>query len=364
MSSINIHPTSIPHTLAQEPASDAGLGELAVQQSRNKPLAGSTVFNTIADQQILQSNAFTPPTAAALESSINGYQPTTQDQQDLVEASNVVLNKEERKELAFDPGAWEKHANVLISAIIALNVSRVINAEKSGYFTLMASEAGKMQGAAIMEGGKAAVFTSIANAVISGLVAGFALYKTLQGQALRHADIGMHKQTALDATLLERDLKLDRAREDWNPETTYKIKTFDDFGRTTTVDFKPEGATLTPKEQAWFDAEILKAQNVRETSELLSASSSKSIDKRLEIGRALNAIVMSLSQVVSSLVRLGEHAAREKEVLQQSSQNAQKSTSEETGKKDSADAALLQKLMEIVMQLFQSRTEVIRAISS
>jgi hypothetical protein len=89
----------------------------------------------------------------------------------------------------------------------------------------------------------------------------------------------------------------------------------------------------------------------------------KSIDKRLEIGRALNSVAMSLSQVVSSIVRMNEFAAREEEVLQQSAQSTQKSLSDEVGQKDSTDAALLQKLMEMVMQLFQSRHEIIRAIS-
>ena len=134
---------------------------------------------------------------------------------------------------------------------------------------------------------------------------------------------------------------------------------FDDFGRTKSVDFKPQGSTLTPKEQAWFDGEILKAQKVGQTSDWLSQMGSKGIEKKLDIGRALNAISMGMSQMVSSMVRMAEHAAREKEVLQQSAQNTQKSLSDEIGQKDSADAALLQKLMDIVMQLFQSRIEVI-----
>jgi invasin C len=66
-----------------------------------------------------------------------------------------------------------------------------------------------------------------------------------------------------------------------------------------------------------------------------------------------------MSQVVSNMVRMTEHAAREREVLQQSAQNTHKSLSDEVGQKDSADAALLQKLMDMVMQLFQSRSEVI-----
>ncbi|MNG37656.1 hypothetical protein D3C84_1250760 [compost metagenome] len=61
---------------------------------------------------------------------------------------------------------------------------------------------------------------------------------------------------------------------------------------------------------------------------------------------------------------MSEFPARQEEVLQQSAQNTQKSLSDEVGQKDAAETALLQKLMEMVMQLFQSRAEVIRAISA
>ncbi|MNX93859.1 hypothetical protein D3C86_1260670 [compost metagenome] len=115
---------------------------------------------------------------------------------------------------------------------------------------------------------------------------------------------------------------------------------------------------MTPQEQAWFDGEILKAQKVGQNSDWLSLIGSKGIEKKLEIGRFLSSMSMNLSQVVSNLVRMTEHAAREKEVLQQSAQNTQKSLSDEVGQKDSADAALLQKIMDIVMQLFQSRADV------
>jgi hypothetical protein len=311
------------------------------------------------NQQVLNNIS---PSAAELESAIDAYQPSESDRQDFFAAS-MMLSDEVRNDLVFDPGAWEKHANVLVAAIIALNVARVSNAILRGHFSVMAAEAGKAQGAAIMESGKAALYSAITAAVVSGAIAGFALAKTFQGQGLKHADINVNKRNSLDASNLERDLKRDRARDDWSPDTTYKVKVFDDFGRSKTVDFKPQGTVLTPKEQAWFDAEILKAQKVGQTSDWLSQMSGKGFEKKLEIGRALNAMSMSLSQVVAGMVRITEHAAREREVLQQSAQNTQKSLSDEIGQKDAADAALLQKLMEMVMQLFQSRIEVIGAMT-
>ncbi|WP_413794733.1 MULTISPECIES: cell invasion protein [unclassified Pseudomonas] len=323
--------------------------------------SGSAVFDKATASQVLERNSFIA--AIELERRINAYQPTEANWQDFLTAS-TTLSDEARNELIFDPGAWEKHANVLVAAIIALNIARVANAQLRGHFTVMASDAAKAQGRAIVESGQAALHSAITAAVVSGAVAGFSMVKTLHGQALKHADINLHRRNALDAGNLERDLKLQRNREDWDPKTTYPISTLDDFARPTTVDFKPKGATLTPQEQAWFDGEILKAQKVGQTSDWLSQMGSKGIEKKLEIGRALGAMSMNLSQVVANVVRLAEHAAREQEVLQQSAQNSQKSLVDEVAQKDAAEAALLQKLMDMVMQLFQSRADVVRAVTA
>jgi invasin C len=359
---------TVPAVSIHDPVNDAGLSELIAQDQFSKELKGKRLSDSaslghITAKQILQNGDATAPTAMELDSAINGYQPDESDWQDFT-AALLMVSDEVRNDLIFDPGAWEKHANVLVAAIIALSISRVANAQLRGHFSVMAADAAKAQGAAIVESGKAALNSAITAAVVSGAIAGFAMAKTFQGQGLKHADINLHKRNSLDANNIASDLGQNRKRDDWNPETTSKIKTFDDFGRATSVDFKPKGATLTPKEQAWFDGEILKAQKVGQTSDWLSQTGTKGIDKKLEIGRALNAMSMSMSQVVSSMVRMTEHAAREKEVLQQSAQNTQKSLSDEVGQKDSTEAALLQKLMDMAMQLFQSRADVIRAITA
>ncbi|PNB75879.1 cell invasion protein [Pseudomonas sp. GW456-E7] len=347
----------------QDSMINAGLSESIVprklsKEPEGKRLSDTALLNQVAEKQVLQNGNFIAPTPAEIESEIKAHQLSESDWLGSF-AALTMLNDEVRNDLVFDPGAWEKHANVLVAAIIALNVARVSNAQLRGHFSVMAAEAPKAQGAAIVESGQAALYASITNAVVSGAVAGFAMFKTFQGQGLKHADINLHKRNALDANNIERDLKHDRSRDDWDPQTTYKIKTFDDFGRSNSVDFKPKGATLTPQEQAWFDGEILKAQKVGQTSDWLSQMGSKGIEKKLEIGRTFSAMSMSLSQVVSSMVRMSEHAAREKEVLQLSAQNTQKSLSDEIGQKDSADGALLQKLMDTVLQILQSRIEVI-----
>ncbi|WP_051414779.1 IpaC/SipC family type III secretion system effector [Pseudomonas sp. QTF5] len=333
-----------------------------IKRDSLRPLGDSALGDKVGKGQVLDRAAIASYTPEELDLKVTDHEISESDRQDFVAASKMPGN-EAPNDLVFDPGAWEKHANVLVAAIIALNIARVTNAELRGHFSIMAADAAKSQGAAIVETGKAGLYSAITGAVVSGAIAGFAMVKTFQGQGLKHADINLHKRNSLDANNIERDLKRDRASDDWSPDTTHKIKVFDDFGRSKTVDFKPEGATLTAKEQAWFDAEMLKAQKVGQTSDWLSQMGSGSIEKKLEIGRALNAMSMSLSQVMSSIVRMDEFAARAKETLQQSAQNTQKSLSDEVGQKDSADAALLQKLMDIVMQLFQSRIEVIGALT-
>ncbi|POF42106.1 cell invasion protein [Pseudomonas laurylsulfativorans] len=363
MSTIHTTIRPAPTVLTHDPVNDAGLSELVAQEQFSKDLKGKRLSGSAIDQlaakQVLQNINLTAPTAAELESAIDAYQPSEADWQDFASAS-MMLPDEVLNDLMFDPGAWEKHANVLIAAIIALNIARVVNAQLRGHFGVMAAEAAEAQGAAIVESGNAAFYSAVTAAVGSGVIAGAAFLKTGQGLGLKHADINLHKRNALDAGNIKSDLEQHRSRNEWDPQATYKIKTFDDVGRSTSVDFKPKGSTLTPQEQAWFDGEILKAQKVGQTSDWLSQMGSKGIEKKLEIGRSLSAMSMNLGQVVSSLVRMAEHAAREKEVVQQSAQNTQKSLSDEVGQKDSADAALLQKIMDIVMQLFQSRLEIFR----
>jgi len=365
MSTIYVPTTIAPPVIDHDRINDAGLSELIAQEqfSKRKSLEDSPILDQIAAKQILQNGHFAGPSAAELGSRINAYQPTESDQEDFAEALSMVSD-DVRTDLAFDPGAWEKHANVLVAAIIALNVARVANAQLRGHFSVMASEAAKSQGAAIVESGRAALNSAITGAVVSGAIAGFAMVKTFQGQALKHADIDVNRRNAMDAGNLERDLRLERDRNEWNPQTTYKIKTFDDFARPKTVDFKPKGSTLTDKERAWFDGEILKAQKVGQTSDWLSQMGSKGIERKLEIGRALSALSMSFSQVVTSMVRLTEFAAKEKEVLMQSAQSSQKSLADEVSQRDGADAALLQKMMDTVMQIFQSRSDGIRAVTA
>lgn len=365
MTTIHVPTRIASPVINHDPVNDPGLGELIVQErfSKRESLEGSSILEQIAAKQILQNGNFAGPSAAELESRINAYQSTESDQEDFAQALSMVSD-DVRTDLVFDPGAWEKHANVLVAAIIALNIARVANAQLRGHFSVMAAEAAKSQGAAIVESGRAALNSAITGAVVSGAISGVAMVKTFQGQALKHADIDVNKRNAMDAGTLERDLKLERNRNEWNPQTTYKIKTFDDFARPTTVDFKPKGSTLTDKEQAWFDGEILKAQKVGQTSDWLSQMGAKGIEKKLEFGRVLSSMSMSFNQVVSNLVRLTEHAAKEKEVLMQSAQSSQKSLGDEVGQKDGADAALLHKMMDMVMQLFQSRSDVIRAVTA
>lgn len=366
--SINTAYPSAPALHILDPGNDTGVSESIVSDQYSKELKSKKLNNLVVPddvtkKQVLPNTEKRPPTGVELENAVNAYTPSESNWRDFV-AAKIMLDDEVRKELIFDPGAWEKHANVLIAAILALSISRVTNAELRGHFGVMAAEAAKSQGKAIMESGEAAIYSAVTAAVVSTAISGFAMIKTFQGQGLKHTDIKTNQRNALDAKNIERDLTRDRARDDWNPDTTYKITVFDDYARPKTVDFKPSGTTLTPKEQALFDADILKAQAVSAEYTWLSQASGKGIEKKIEIGRGLNAIAMSLSQGVSSIVRMNEHAAREKETLQQHAQSTQRSLSDEVGQKDSDDAVKAQKMQDVYYELLQSGPRRIAAITA
>ena len=371
MITINTAVRTAPPVLAHDPVNDAGLSELIAQEQfskelKSKRLSDSALMDRITGNQILQSDESRVPDAKELAEelakAIDRHESTESDWQDFVVAMSLV-NDEVRNDLLFDPGAWEKHANVLVAAIIALSISRVANAHLRGHFSVMAADAAKAQGTAIVESGKAALNAAITNAVVSGVIAGFAMINTLHGQAFKHADINLNKRDSLDASNIKRDLQRDRNRDDWDPQTTYKIKTFDDLGRMTSFNLKPKGSALTPQEHALFDKGILNAQKVSKTSDWQSEMGAKSIERKLEIGRFLNAMAMSMSQMISSAVRMTEHAAREQEVLQQSAQNTHKSLSDEVAQKDAAEEKLRQQLVEMMAQISQSKIGVIGTVA-
>ncbi|MFK8330069.1 IpaC/SipC family type III secretion system effector [Pseudomonas sp. BJa5] len=336
---------------------------LIVSADAFKPVANPAVITQAPDPaRVGQDQVLTAPTLplalpalGQMQSLISTEDWTSREKELTVEVFKRTLEEPERDRLSFDPGAWESHVGILLAAIIAMNVARLANAQLRGHYTIVSAEAARAQGQAIREAGTAQLNSAISGAVLAGVMAVGGTALNFKGLAGKHADISMHKRTAMDAGNVAGELQGQRARSDFEPGVPTPVRTLDDAGKPGTTDFTPKGRSASPEEQAWFDSEILKAQKQARQSEWQSQMNEKGYLKPQLYGQLLSSLAMTVSNAVSSMVRLGEYAARERELLQQSAQMVTKGLAEEVGQKDAADANLLNKLMDMVLQIMQSR---------
>ncbi|UUQ66094.1 IpaC/SipC family type III secretion system effector [Pseudomonas fuscovaginae UPB0736] len=241
----------------------------------------------------------------------------------------------------FDPRVWEQHVGVLLTAIIALNIARVANAQLRGHFSVMAANAAVEQGKAIREGGNASLYAALGGAMVAGALSVGGLALTLKSYQGKHADIVSNKREALNAGRLETDLRRQLRESDKLNVST------------------PEDRQAY---RSWLEDRIIDAGKRRENALWLSELGSRRPDRLIAMGTSLNSMAMVISNVLSAAIRLDEIAQHEREVLQQSNQNVQKSLADEENQVDARDTALLQKLLDIIQQITQSRNSVIEAL--
>lgn len=308
----------------------------------------------VGEGQVLTASAL-PLVLPHMQQLISTEDWTSREKELTVEVFKRTLDEPERDRPSFDPGAWESHVGILLAAILAMNVARLANAQLRGHYTIVSAEAARAQGEAIREAGTAQLNSAISGAALAGVMAVGGAALNLKGLAGKHADISTHKRTAMEAGNIAGELQVQRARSDFEPGVPTQVRTLDDAGKPGTTDFTPKGRTTSPEEQAWFDSEIHKAQKHARQSEWQSLMNEKGYLKPQLYGQLLNSLAMTGSNAVSSTVRLGEYAARERELQQQSAQTVTKGLADEVGQKDAADANLLNKLMEMVLQIMQSR---------
>ncbi|RWU17998.1 cell invasion protein [Pseudomonas alkylphenolica] len=308
----------------------------------------------VGEDQVLSASAL-PWALPHMQQLMSTEDWTLREKELALELYKRTLERLERDSPGFDPGAWESHVDVLLAAVIAVNIARLANAQLRGHYTLVSAEAAKAQGEAIREAGTAQLNSAISGAVLTGVMAGGGAALNLKGLAGKHADIGLHKRNAMEAGNIAGDLQVQRARSDFEPGVPTRVRTLDDAGKPGTTDFTPKGRTASPEEQAWFDSEILKAQKQARQSEWQSLMNEKGYMKPQLYGQLLSSLATTGSNAVSSMVRLDEYAARERELQQQSAHTITKGLADEVGQKDAADSNLLNKLMEMVLQIMQSR---------
>lgn len=241
----------------------------------------------------------------------------------------------------FDPRVWEQHIGVLLTAIIALNIARVANAQLRGHFSVMAAGAAVEQGKAIREGGNASLHAALGAAMVAGALSLGGLALTLKSYQGKHADIVGNKRDALNAGRMEADL-----RKQLSEPTPLNVST-------------PEDRQAY---RNWLESQIIDAGKRRDNALWLSELASRRPDRLIAMGNSMSSMSMVISSVLNAAIRLDEIAQHERQVLQQSNQNVQKSLADEEGQVDARDSALLQKVMEAIQQIIQSRNSVIEAV--
>lgn len=353
-----------------------------ISQVENKPLTAlssnglntlqamgsSTAINSTLQGQVL-SKVFVPaPTLEQLE------QLT-----DITEFSDaemkLVLSEVEKKTgkeglesiLKFDPSAWEKHVGVLVAAIIAVNISRQTSAQLKGSYAVMAADAAKAQGVAIIEAGKAVMNSAITGAVVAGTMALSGMALSIKGQNQKHSDIASNRRDAMNHRNSADDLQRDLTKNSFidNPvDATKSFTVIDGNGKTRQINLDPSANNLTPQERAVLSDEIAKLNKSAQAADLQSALNEKVYSRNITAGQALTSMSMVLSTMISAVVRLEEYAQRQNEVEHQSTQTIGRSMTEEQAQRISEDVSLMQKLLDVAMQIMQGRNAASSTIAS
>lgn len=368
MTTITHRPSLLPPT---QPASiDATpLSALSKTGLDTRQAVGSSAAIENSIQKQVMSKVFVPlPTLEQLE--------TLTDIADFDDAQmKLVLEAVEKKTgkdglestLKFDPSAWEKHVGVLVAAIIAVNISRQTSAGLKGTYAVMAADAARAQGVAIIEAGNAVMNSAITGAAVAGAMAMGGMALNLKGQRQRHADISANKRDAMDARNRANYLQTELNKTSLVENSVDTIKSFtvmDKNGNVRKVGLDPSANNLTPQERAILSDEIATLNKKALASDLMSALNEKVSGKSLTTGQALTTMAMVLSTMISAVVRLEEYAQRQIEVENQSIQTIGRSLTDEQAQRLSEDSSLMQKLLEVAMQIMQGRNAAASTIAS
>lgn len=275
------------------------------------------------------------------------------------------LGDAETSSLTIDPAAWDKRSQVLVAAVVALYIARQSSAATSAVFTKLAYQAAQAQGVAIRAGGEAAMRAAIAGSVVSGVMAAGGAGLSLRGHAKQHADIKTNKVEATNRNQQAQELKLElqKTPSDTTAEQR-KTTVVRASGEVDVIEQHNHGGKLDPGERATLEAEARIAADRAKQASLQSDLNQKGIDSDKTIGGALTGVSHSLSAGVSGIVRLEEYSQRQEETSQQAQQGVHKSVSDTAGQAANEDSVLLNKLLEALLQLGESRNATISTIAN
>ncbi|MCH4876734.1 hypothetical protein EQV97_04945 [Pseudomonas sp. TMW22090] len=322
--------------------------------------------------QLVNANAqvLPPPSEHTLQELADMYNgPWTEAQKELVDGFKQEFARQglgaETSSLTIDPAAWDKRSQVLVAAVVALYIARQSSVATSAVFTKLAYQAAQAQGVAIRAGGEAAMRAAIAGSVVSGVTAAGGAGLSLRGHAKQHADIKTNKVEATNRNQQAQELKLElqKTPSDTTAEQR-KTTVVRASGEVDVIEQHNHGGKLDPGERATLEAEARIAADRAKQASLQSDLNQKGIDSDKTIGGALTGVSHSLSAGVSGIVRLEEYSQRQEETSQQAQQGVHKSVSDTAGQAANEDSVLLNKLLEALLQLGESRNATISTIAN
>lgn len=282
------------------------------------------------------------------------------------EQAKQGLGDTAKSSLTFDPGSWEKHMSVLVSAIVALNVARQSSAAMSGVFTQLAFKAAEAQGVAIKAGGEAAMRAALGGAVVAGVMAVGGAGTQIRGHQMQHTDIKTNKNKA--ANLHSRE-QLQRAELKTTPPqkidpSPTNISISRNQNELDAVQLKNNQGMPFSEENAVLELEI--RNTVAKAKDASNASSSKqrAINSTQVVGSTLSSLAHTLSAAVTSTVRLEEYNQRQEETLHGAEQSVNKSVSDAANQASSEASAMQVKQLETLLQIAESRNSTISTIAN
>ncbi|WMI97551.1 hypothetical protein RBU55_18470 [Pseudomonas chlororaphis subsp. aurantiaca] len=240
----------------------------------------------------------------------------------------------------FDPGAWEKHLGVFLAAVMAMQVAREASAKMAGDFTIIAYEAAKAQGVAIVEGGHAAMVAAVSGAVLATSMAVTGGVISIKGHALMHKSLSTN-----GAKALKKGLEVDKLTADLER-------------------LKPNAKPMTSNERVTLQDKILLAKEEGKTAELANSLVEKTSQKNIAIGGTLSSVAMMLNSSLSGILRMAEFKENQNQVLHQSEQTLNKSVSDVESQSLSEDTALIIKMLEAIQNMSDSRNSTIAVIAN
>jgi len=267
---------------------------------------------------------------------------------------------------ALDLSKLEKNIGVLMAAIVALNVARQASAQMSGTFVQMAFESAKAAGAAIVSAGQASMWASVSGGVLASSMAIGGAGLSIKGQKQKHDSLTLNKKEGMKLGSLAADIRseLKTAKASSGSPGVERARGTNANGELETQRLNNGNGLSTPREREVVKAQAVDLERRKADMDMAHELSERTFKRNETVGGAVSSMAHVTSTSVSSIVRLEESRQRQQETLAQAEQGVSKSAHEAANQVTSENSALLNKILEAMMQLVSGRASTISAMAS